>query len=197
MDKKEELIAYFKSEIKDSSAKEIVALKEEIQAIRNQTMNELDEQAAQAADVHFAQELSEMNSDHAIALSHLNDENNRRLMAERQRMVEEVFHDAKEALFSYTSGIEYIEKLTGKLRELKQMNLTPAILYVRKEDEAYLSDLIKSYELPCEGEVDANIHIGGFRIECLEKGVVVDETFDSALQQSKSWFYDTSGLVIR
>ena len=35
-----------------------------------------------------------------------------------------------------------------------------------------------------------------FRMECEEKGIVVDETFDTGIDEQKDWFYTNSGLFI-
>ena len=55
----------------------------------------------------------------------------------------------------------------------------------------------EAYGKPCEGKCDADILLGGFRMECEEKGIVVDETFDTGIDEQKDWFYTNSGLFIK
>ena len=60
-----------------------------------------------------------------------------------------------------------------------------------------LKDICEAYGKPCEGKCDADILLGGFRMECEEKGIVVDETFDTGIDEQKDWFYTNSGLFIK
>lgn len=197
MDKREELIAYFQSEIRGVSDKEIEALENEIEEIRAHALQEIEAKAKAETNVLYEQELYEMDSDHAIALSHLNDENNRKLMMERESLVKQVFEDVKIKIETFTKSDAYVKLMKDKLSALKTKNLTPAIISVREKDKALLPELIKTYELTCEGIVSKDIELGGFQLQCTSRGVNVDESFDDAIEESKQWFYDTSGLTIR
>lgn len=197
MDKKEELLTYFEDEIEQVSTKEITSLKHEIEDIRTRTLAEMETAIKAEVDLVFEQEIHEIDSDHAIALSHLNDENNRKLMAERERLVNLVFQDAEAKLEDFMKGPQYSTKLQAKLQALKDKGLAPAILSVRPKDEALLPELLKAYGCECEGTLDEDIRLGGFRLEAKEKGIIVDETFDAALAESRQWFYDNSRLTIR
>lgn len=197
MDKKEELLAYFEGEINEVSEKEIAALEQDIKDIRSRTLQELEEQAKQASERLFEQELSEVNADHAIALSHLNDENNRLLMAERDRLVDQIFTSAKEEILAYTQSDDYVKRLKEKLIILKEKGYPNARLFVANKDETLLKELLEVYAQPCEGACDPEIELGGFRLACMEAGVLIDETYDTAILEARKWFCDTSGLTIR
>ena len=197
MDKKEELLTYFEDEIAQVSSKEIASLKTEIDDIRTRTMEEMETAIKTEIALVYEQELHEMNADHAIALSHLNDENNRLLMREREQLVTLIFEAVEANLMDYMKQPAYVEKLQAKLHDLQDKNLAPAILSVSAKDEALLPSLIEAYGCACEGLVDNHIRLGGFCLEATEKGIIVDETFDAALVNSKQWFYDNSGLMIR
>ncbi len=66
-----------------------------------------------------------------------------------------------------------------------------------REIRLFLKDICEAYGKPCEGKCDADILLGGFRMECEEKGIVVDETFDTGIDEQKDWFYTNSGLFIK
>lgn len=197
MDKKEELLAYFESEITEVSKKEITALEQEIEEIRNRTLQELTEQAQQRANAMYEQELSELKGDHAIALSHLNDDNSRRLMAERDRLVDSVFATAKERILSFTKQTEYLAEMKQKLCELQKKEYPSAHLSIAVQDEAYRKELLAAYGRPCSVEVDPLITLGGFRLACKEAGIIHDETYDTAIAEAREWFHEASGLTIR
>ncbi len=46
-------------------------------------------------------------------------------------------------------------------------------------------------------ELRCSYSLGGFRLECIEKGIVVDETFDTGIDEQKEWFYQNSGLFVK
>lgn len=197
MDKVKELQTVFENEISTVSNKEIAAIEREIDDMKTRTFNEFESAAKQKADLYYEQEISEIDGEHAIALSHLNDDNTRKLMQERDQMVKTVFEEAKKQVIAFTKDAAYKDKLISKLKNLKDKQFTPAKLFVSPADEKLLKDLLKAYELECEGSIDESIQLGGFRLECPQKGVIVDETFDRAMIDSKQWFLQNSGLTIR
>ena len=71
------------------------------------------------------------------------------------------------------------------------------VLHMAKKDERYLKMLCERYGHGCVGEVDTSISIGGFLLACEDSGIVIDETFDTAIEEQRSWFYTNSGLFIK
>ena len=71
------------------------------------------------------------------------------------------------------------------------------VFYVARRDERLLPIIKEAYGKDCRGEVDDDIMLGGLRMECLAKGIVMDETFDTGMDEQKEWFYTNSGLFIK
>ena len=88
---KEELLKCFQSEITAISEAEIAEAQREMKEIRLRTEQEINEGAQEAARLWFEQEAQDLSARHAVAMSHINDENHRRLMTERSLMAEELF----------------------------------------------------------------------------------------------------------
>lgn len=197
MNKKDELVAYFKAEINEVSKREIVNIQQEIEDIRVRTVSEMETEAKREADSLLDSELRELMSEHKIACSKIAENQNQKLMKEREALVEQVFAKAKDKLEAFSKTTAYETSLVNKLSAISQKGFVPAIVYVREADKAILPTLLKAYGSDCEGCVDPLLMLGGFRLECSEKGIIVDESFDSALEDAKTWFYDHSGLTIR
>ena len=89
------------------------------------------------------------------------------------------------------------EEEKKKASDLAQLGYEQVVFYVADRDQAVLKDICEAYGKPCEGKCDADILLGGFRMECEEKGIVVDETFDTGIDEQKDWFYTNSGLFIK
>lgn len=197
LDNKTELEQYFKDEIHRVSDIEIKQIESEITDIREKALESLESDAQREAGIARDQELKELQSDHAIRLSKLREETNRKLMAKRKELCELVFTQAKEKVKAFTTSNEYREMLMKKASALAKATYEQVTFYVGSADEKYLSDIKTAYGKPCETAVDADILVGGMRMECIADGIVVDETFDTAIDDEKDWFYTNSGLFIK
>ncbi|MEG0330037.1 MAG: V-type ATP synthase subunit E [Longicatena sp.] len=196
LDEKIELTKYFENEIKRVSEIEMNQIDAEISSIRDTSLRGLDQEAQREAHLELEQVLRELKSDHAIAISRAHEETNRKLMKKRRELADEVFHDAIEKIKEFAASKEYPEYLNKKAKAIANENYGYVEFFVGEKDEKYLSAICKAYG-ECTGIVDPNILIGGFRVECSDKGIVVDETFDAGIDEQKNWFYTSSGLFIK
>lgn len=197
LDNRIELEQYFKDEIKRVSHIEIDQVDQEIADIREKALQSLESDAQREAGIALEQELKELQSEHAIRLSKVHEETNRKLMAKRSELCDKVFHEATEKIKSFTQSKEYLEMLKKKAAALSATPYENVTFYVREADKAYLKDIEHAYGKSCNISVDDDIIVGGLRMECLASGIVVDETFDTAIHDEKDWFYTNSGLFIR
>ena len=197
LDDKIKLEQYFEEEIKRVSDIEIAGIEQEIDEIRKKSMEGLELEAQREAGLTREQELKEMASELAIRLSKAHEETNRRLMKKRRELTDAVFRAAKQQLKEFAIRKDYVELLKKKASDLAQLGYEQVVFYVADRDQAVLKDICEAYGKPCEGKCDADILLGGFRMECEEKGIVVDETFDTGIDEQKDWFYTNSGLFIK
>lgn len=197
LDNTTELGQYFKEEIDRVSDIEVKQIDREIADIREKALQTMESDAQREAGIARDQELRELQSEHAIRLSKLHEETNRKLMAKRKELCELVFSQAKDNIKTFTSSNEYRQMLIKKASALANAPYEQVTFYVSKADEKYLSDIKKAYGKACDTAVDADIQVGGMRMECIADGIVVDETFDTAMDDEKDWFYTNSGLFIK
>ena len=162
LDDKIKLEQYFEEEIKRVSDIEIAGIEQEIDEIRKKSMEDLELEAQREAGLTREQELKEMASEHAIRLSKAHEETNRRLMKKRRELTDAVFRAAKQQLR------DYVELLKKKAADLAQLSYEQVVFYVADRDQAVLKDICEAYGKPCEGKCDADILLGGFRMECEE-----------------------------
>ena len=118
-------------------------------------------------------------------------------MAKRKELNEAVFDEVKQRMLAYCESEAYKTMLLDKLDKLAEHAQEHAVLHMAKKDERYLKMLRDRYGHGCVGEVDASISIGGFLLACEDSGIVIDETFDTAIEEQRSWFYTNSGLFIK
>ena len=48
-----------------------------------------------------------------------------------------------------------------------------------------------------QGKIDEDIVLGGLRVEYEAQGIVLDESFDTSLEEQKEWFYANAGLYVK
>lgn len=197
LDDKMKLEQYFETEIERVSGVEIKQIEDEIADIRDKALQGLESDAQREAGMVREQELKELQSEHAIRLSKAHEETNRKLMAKREELNTLVFQQAEQTLLAFTKQNEYRDYLIKKVCALKEASYVDAVFYIKEEDQAYAEAMKQAYEKPCTITSDEEIKLGGFRLECEQMGVVVDETFDTALEEQKNWFYTNSGLFIK
>ena len=98
LDEKMKLEEYFKEEIQRVSDIQISGIEREIEQIRKKTIASLEQSAQTEAGMLRETELREKQSEHAIALSRLHEDTNRKLMAKRKELNEAVFDEDRKSV---------------------------------------------------------------------------------------------------
>lgn len=194
---KDKLEQYFRDEICRVSKLQIEQLEDEIESIRKQTLKELEANAKRDVEISCEQELRELQSDYSTRISRLHDDTDRLLMKKRNELAEMIFSDVIKEIEKFTESNSYERLLTGHAKELAQRNYPNPKLYLRESDMKYTKIIQKEFGSDIEILPDDTIIYGGLRLESIEGGIVVDETFDSLLVEQKEWFYQNSGLFVK
>ncbi len=192
----EELEEYFKSEIEKVSQKEIKKIQNEVENIKNKNIKELEETAKSNAEIIVNEEVKSMDSEHAIALSKLADENQRKLMKKRQDLTENLFEDIRENLIRYTQTDEYKAAMLEKIRILSSKYHSDGELKLAGKDMELADELMKSFSGHMVARPDESIEIGGFLLEFHQDKIIIDETYDARLKEERRKFYANSELII-
>ena len=196
MDNATNVLEYFKQEIDQVSSKEKDAILLEVDGIISNAVKEYQENAKQDADYAYQKKISEANSDHSKKMAELNASKNIKINVKRQELADRVFKAAKEKLETYTSTEEYKKQFLLALEKVKnKMNMDQSVLYINENDKKIEKEIRALIGNACSIEMKAQI--GGFILENKEAGVIVDESYDSLLEDQKDWFYQNSGLIIK
>lgn len=192
----EELEEYFKNEIEKVSQIEIKKIQKEIENIKNKSIKELEETARNNAEITVSQEVKSMDSEHAISLSRMADDNQRKLMKKRQDLIDNLFVEIKEKLVDFTETDGYKAKLKEKITLLGNQYHSDGILRLADKDMSMADELRKSFSGHILVESDESIKIGGFILEFQQDRIVIDETYDARLKEEREMFYANSELII-
>jgi len=192
----EELEEYFKSEIEKVSQSEIKKIQREIENIKNKNIKELEDTARDNAEIIVSQEVKSMDSEHAIALSRLADDNQRKLMKKRQDLIDNLFVEIREKLVRYTDTDDYKAKLKNKIELLSDQYQSDGVLRLAVKDMNLADELNEKFSGHINVKPDASIEIGGFILEFHQDRIIIDETYDARLKEEREMFYANSELII-
>lgn len=192
----EELEEYFKNEIERVSQSEIKKIQTEIQNIENRNIRELEETARNNAEIIVNQEVSSMDSEHAISLSRIADDNQRKLMKKRQELINNLFLEIRDKLVEYTKTEEYKEKMKERIRLLSTQYHSEGILKLAPKDMKLADELSSGFSGQTVVRPDESIEIGGFILEYHQDRIIINETYDARLKEEREMFYANSELII-
>lgn len=197
MDESSNLETLFLNEIQNVSGREERELLDEVEDIKKHALVEIEEEAKHNAQMMLDQEIAEIKSDTAISMSRITSGNNKALIAKREFYANEVFDEAKKRLINFSESKEYKTYLMKKIEMMiNSFDCSDSIIYVCEKDVSLKDVFQPLLNVNCTISVDPKILIGGYRLENMEKGRVVDETMDVALNAQRSWFYDNATLSV-
>ena len=120
----------------------------------------------------------------------------RELYAERQRITDEVFDAVMQKLCIYTATDAYLDSVRISAKKAASLcGGAPCVIYLRATDITILEE-IKAFFADTELRSDPSIAIGGVRVLCEQKGVLIDDTLDTKLNDQRRWFAEHSGLKV-
>ncbi|MFH5836120.1 V-type ATP synthase subunit E [Proteiniclasticum sp. C24MP] len=192
----EELEEYFKGEIERVSQSEIKKIQKEIENIKNKNIKELEATARNNAEIIVSQEVKSMDSEHAISLSRMADDSQRKLMKKRQDLINDLFVEIREKLIGYTSTDDYKEKMKEKISLLSSRYHSDGVLRLAEKDMILADELGKSFIGQVIVKKDESIEIGEFILEFHQDRIVINETYDARLKEEREMFYANSELII-
>lgn len=106
------------------------------------------------------------------------------LLMQRKNYVEKIFDAVVEKINNFVNSEKYESYL---INQLKDINLEGAVIKVSENDGKFIEKLSKSADCPVQ--TDENIKLGGIAVYFEEKGIIIDKTFDNALEEQKQNFY--------
>ncbi len=196
MDNQTNVLGYFKQEIEQISKKEKDAVLVEVDGIISTAVKEYQENAKRESEYAYLKKVSEANNTLSRNIAKQNEMKNSKINEMRQRIADSVFAQAKEKLEAYTKQKAYQEHLLASLRKVKEaMDVEGAILSLNAQDMRLEKEIKEVMGSACT--IQEKPQIGGFVLENKKAGVIVDESFDSLLEDQRDWFYQNSGLIVK
>lgn len=196
MDNTVRVLKYFRKEINDLAGCEEKQILDEVENIVTTSINDYKVSAKNEADYLLKHNRDELSAANSRKLSELNAIKNVKLNEKRNELCEETFNEAKKALLEFAASEEYVQNTLRKIKHaVEKIDVKCGKVYVSHKD-LKLAEAIKKLG---DFEVSENekVTIGGFILNDEEKGLVIDESYDTLLLNQKEWYYLNSGLYIK
>lgn len=120
----------------------------------------------------------------------------RELFMERERLAESVFAEVLDKLAEYSSTPEYRAAVVRSAKEASELCGDSACTVLIKPADMSLSDEIRSCFAEASVIADDTVTVGGIKVICEDKGLVIDDTLDTRLSGQRAWFAMNSGLKV-
>ncbi len=171
-------------------------IKHEVEEFRKQEIEKATKEGISDAYKLIQKEISARKSQIVSDIAKREQESRRKLFIRRNEIVESIFADAKAKLVEYTTTEDYKQYIIKSAQEMAvHFGDNSCVVYVKESDNSK-AELIKSVLPQCTVVADDSIQIGGIKGYCEHMSVMLDDTFDSKLENERVWFAENSGLKV-
>ena len=169
---------------------------QEIEEYKNSKIEQATEQGLQDAYDLIHEDVSKRKSAivNDLAIKQLHERNE--LFAERQSICDKVFEEASNKLRDFVKTEDYTRFLQRSLKEIADLCGSDSCEITISPNDENKQELIKSVIPEATVSADSHITLGGIKAYCPEKGVLMDDTLDTRLNEQRRWFVENSGLKV-
>lgn len=171
------------------------AIKLEVEELKKKEIEKATNEGISDAYKLIQKEIATNKSQIISESARLEQESRNKLFIRRNEIVESVFADAKAQLLEFTDTddyIGYIKKSVAEMAEYFKDN--EFTVYIKESDCSKKSEIQSVASINIE--VDNSIEIGGIKGFCKKLSILIDDTFDSKLEDERVWFAENSGLKV-
>lgn len=198
MQQQMEKLLHFTDAVTRGAARQRDALRAQMAETRAKTLEQVREEAQEAARSHYDREAARIRAEAGREVSQHLMEGKRKIYLRRKQIGQEVFDQVRARIAQYTASPEYPkhleELLAAAMRQLPGAKWVS--LRLRREDLPLLERLAQSIapvEVDCQ---EGSFSLGGLALRCPELGLRVDCSFDNRLEELVSHFAESFGLSV-
>ncbi|MCQ4022876.1 hypothetical protein GMA13_07635 [Ruminococcus sp. zg-924] len=172
-------------------------IRSEVEKFKAEELKKAEDEGIRDAHALIQREMASMRAGIAGELAKKEDEGKRALYKRREEMVREIFEKSKDKLLDYTKTAEYKAALKNDAQQAADFFGSEELtVYLKSDDMALEGELSTIFGNNCSFTAASDIIIGGFKAQCGNRGIVVDFTLDTKLENQKGWFLQNSNLKI-
>lgn len=186
----------FLSSIKKYALQQSNLLHDEAEQFREKELQRIKSNASDDAAIMVARETAAIKANIAGEFAQKYDEGRVALFNKRNKLIESVYSAATARLMEFTETEAYTDYLKRCAEEVSEVigEIGGHTLLLRESDRKFSDMLKQALDNKCTVEYSDDIKIGGFILQCPTLKIIVDQTLDEKLNETKDWFMSNSGL---
>lgn len=193
LDEKMQLIGQAVVEQAEQESRSII---DKANAIRDRELTEYKEQVISKMFEQIQQKTRNVRQQAVRDRARAEQDSRRALLTGREELAALIYGSVRARLLEYIHGEEYRQTLLDSLQKLRdRWDHTSTTVQLRESDMA-LTDQIGGLLPGCRVEADKRIKLGGFRLRNTAAGILLDETLDARLEDTRPWFLQNCGLKV-
>ena len=172
-------------------------IRSEVEKFKAEELKKAEDEGIRDAHALIQKEMASMRAGITSELAKKEDEGRQALYKRREEMVEEVFARAEKRLLEYSATEQYKDALKKNAAEAAAYFADDEItVYIKSDDMPLGAELKEIFGQNCSIKAASDIAVGGFKAQCEKKGIVVDFTLDTRLENRRDWFLKNSKLKV-
>ena len=118
------------------------------------------------------------------------------LFSMRRNMTDEVIKKAEDKLIAFTESSDYADKLYQSAEKIRKIAGSGELIVSICEKDAGKAEKLSKLLSPCTIKTDKSIRIGGLSAYVKDKGILLDDTYDSKLRDERTRFIDSCPMKV-
>ena len=194
----DQLLKYFEHAMQEVALKEKKAIEDDIKKQYQKEMAKVKEALNIKHNLEKSRALRDVLVSYQDKINHIGTTYDKQLMDERRALTASIFDAVLKKIQTYTKQDEYVLSMSKKFNAIiKDFKHETCIIHLSKFD-TLLYDYFNSLKTPSFTlQIDPHLHIGGFILVLPQKQLEFDCSYDTLLNEQKTWFINEAKLFVR
>jgi len=196
MSTENEKLERFAKAVNDEVDAQIEEILKQADVSRNEIIEKANDESLYEAYDKIKEEIKKITNKYVKIVSKAELDTKREILLYREKIANQVIDNVKNKLVEFTSSKEYGDYLIKLVKEeiTDETKAEDIIVYVSDKDIVYKNDIQKAVSSDLRIENKSSIKIGGVCVYFEKDSVIKDKTLDTALEEQKGQFNNSSRL---
>lgn len=196
MSTENEKLERFAKAVNDEVDSQIEEILKQADVSRNEIIEKANDESLYEAYDKIKEEIKKITNKYVKIVSKAELDTKREILLYREKIANQVIDNVKNKLVEFTSSKEYGDYLIKLVKEeiTDETKAEDIIVYVSDKDIVYKNDIQKAVSSDLRIEKKSSIKIGGVCVYFEKDSVIKDKTLDTALEEQKGQFNNSSRL---
>ncbi len=196
MSTEKEKLERFAKAVDDDVNVQIDEILKQAEISRNEIIEKANDESLYEAYDRIKEEIKKISNKYVKIVSKAELDNKREILLHREKIANQVIDNIKNKLINFTTTDKYYQYLVKLVEDEISCgaDVNDLVVYLSDNDIKLSKDIKKAVSEDLKIEVNENIRIGGLSIYSAKENVIKDNTFDSALDEQKYKFNNSTCL---